>query len=163
MNKLFLSILALPLLFGVSGKNTVKSPFFDCKSPTISNISRWYRLTDDAQNFIDYWENDFRLHNPSVCDISYEEYSKMYEKYASLSKSDREIINEIPDQREPDYTIGEIIKYLVTRYYPNTQKVREEKKKLDQSTIIIIATVVALVGATAISVLYMLKNEKVIR
>lgn len=159
MSKIIALILALPLLFGVSSKNTVKTPVFDCKTPVISYVSR----SADSDAFVEYWENDFRANNPSVCDIPYSEYQKMYEKYAALSKADRQLINEIPDQREPDYTIGEIIRYLVTRYYPNTKKVAAEKKKLDQSTIIIIATVVALVGATAISVLYMLKNEKVIR
>ena len=159
MRKLFALLLAMPLLTGFSSKNTVKTPVFECKSPIISNIYR----SSESDQFIDYWENDFRLNNPSVCDISYNAYQEMYGKYSSLSKTDREIVNEIPDQREPDYTIGEIVKYLVTRYYPNTQKVKAEKKKLDQSTIIIIATVVALVGATAISVLYMLKNQKVIK
>ena len=43
------------------------------------------------------------------------------------------------------------------------QRFEEEKQKLDQSSIIVIATVVALVGATAISVLYILKNQKVIK
>ena len=159
MNKAILSLLALPLLFGVSSKNTVKTPVFDCKTPV---ISRAYRSSETEQ-FLDYWENDFRYNNRSVCDIPYSAYQEMYSKYSALSKADREIINDIPDKYEPDYTIGSIVKYLVTRYYPNTQKVKAEKKKLDQSTIIIIATVVALVGATAISVLYMLKNQKVIR
>ena len=159
MSKLLLSILALPLLFGVSSKNTVKTPVFESKTPVFSYVSR----SAESDAFVDYWENDFRANNPSVCDIPSEAYQEMYSRYSQLSKADKEIINEIPDQREPDYTIGGIIKYLVTRYYPNTQKVKAEKKKLDQSTIIIIATVVALVGATAISVLYMLKNEKVIR
>lgn len=159
MHKLFLGLLALPMMFGISGKNTVKTPVFDCKTPA---ISRTYRSAE-SDEFLNYWENDFRVNNPSVCDISYDAYLEMYEKYVALSKEDREIINEIPDKLEPDYTIGKIVKYLVTRYYPNTQKIKAEKKKLDQSTIIIIATVVALVGATAISVLYMLKNQKVIR
>ena len=159
MHKLLLGLLSLPLIFGVSNKNTVKTQVFDCKSPEISRIYR----SSESDNFVNYWENDFRVHNPSVCDISYDAYLEMYEKYVALSKEDREIVNEIPDKLEPDYTIGKIVKYLVTRYYPNTQKVKAEKQKLDQSTIIIIATVVALVGATAISVLYMLKNQKVIR
>ena len=159
MFKLFACVLALPLLFGVSSKNTVKTQVFECKTPVISSVYR----SSESESFVDYWENDFRVNNPSVCDISYNSYREMYERYSALSKSDREIVNAIPDKYEPDYTIGEIVKYLVTRYYPNTQKVKAEKKKLDQSTIIIIATVVALVGATAISVLYMLKNQKVIR
>ena len=52
---------------------------------------------------------------------------------------------------------------MVNKYYPNHNKVKEEKQKLDQSSIIVIATVVALVGATAISILYILKNQKVIK
>lgn len=159
MTKLLTLLLALPILFGFSGKNTVKTPIFERQNQNISQISR----SSESDSFVDYWKNNFRVHNPSVCDITYEAYREMYDKYSALSKADREIVNEIPDELEPDYTIGAIVKYLVNRYYPNTQKINAEKKKLDQSTIIIIATVVALVGATAISVLYMLKNEKVIK
>ena len=159
MSKLLLALLALPLLFGGSNKNTVKAPVFECKFPSFSLVNR----SAETDSFIDYWENDFRANNPAVCDIPYSAYKEMYDRYSALTKADRELVNEIHDGREPDYTIGQIIQTLVNRYYPNTQKIKTEKQKLDQSTIIIIATVVALVGATAISVLYMLKNNKVIK
>ena len=41
-------------------------------------------------------------------------------------------------------------------------KIKNEKQKLDQTSIIVIATVVALVGATSISILFILKNNKFI-
>ena len=83
--------------------------------------------------------------------------------YSSLDQSEKEYINAQADGYEEGYTIGQVIRTLVNKYYPNKEKVKEEKQKLDQSSIIVIATVVALVGATAISVLYILKNQKVIK
>ena len=157
MKKILLGLFLLPLLGGLSAKNTSKTSVFTAEKPVI------YRSLDDtAEGFIDYWENDFRANNPAVCDIPYEAYKEMYSRYLALSEGDRITVNATKDIRESDYTIGQIIRTLVNRFYPNNQKMENDKSKLDQSTIIVIATVVALVGATAISVLYILKNNKVI-
>ena len=157
MKKILLGLFLLPLLGGLSVKNASKTSVFYSEKPTISRS-----FSSQSEAFIEYWENDFREHNPAVCDITYEAYKEMYNRYLSLSESDRAIVNSTVDTREPDYTIGQIIKTLVNRFYPNNQKMQNEKSKLDQSTIIVIATVIALVGATAISILYILKNKKVI-
>ena len=152
-------LFALPLLFTGNAKNSCKTSVFAVKNCAISYVTR----SSSAPAFISYWENTFRNDETPVCDIPYDDYKKMYEQYSELSKEDREIVNATSDKREPEYTIGKIIQTLVNKFYPNTKKVMAEKQKLDQSTIIIIATVVALVGATAISVLYLLKNNKVIK
>ena len=158
MKKLFLPLLLIPMMFGAFSKNIVKTDVIDVKTPAISCAIR----INDEHPFLDYWA-EFRKAHPAVCDISKKDYEEMYRIYSSLEKEEKEYINAQPDGFEEGYTIGQVIKTLVNKYYPNQQKVREEKQKLDQSSIIVIATVVALVGATAISVLYILKNQKVIK
>lgn len=158
MKKLFLPLLLIPMMFGAFSKNIVKTDVIDVKTPAISRAIR----NNSEHPFLDYWA-EFREAHPAVCDISKEDYEAMYRIYSSLEKEEKEYINAQPDGFEEGYTIGQVIKTLVNKYYPNQQKVREEKQKLDQSSIIVIATVVALVGATAISVLYILKNQKVIK
>lgn len=158
MKKLFLPLLLIPMMFGAFSKNIVKTDVIDVKTPAIS-----YAIRNNSEHpFLDYWA-EFREAHPAVCDISKEDYEAMYRIYSFLEKEEKEYINAQPDGFEEGYTIGQVIKTLVNKYYPNQQKVREEKQKLDQSSIIVIATVVALVGATAISVLYILKNQKVIK
>ena len=161
MKKKFLLpiLFLLPLLCGGFNKsnNTSNNEFLH------ANRQYLVQKSHESDDFISYWENDFREHNPEVCEIPYEAYHEMYERYIALSKEDREVVNSTIDTREPDYTIGAIIKTLVNKFYPNTNSTKQEKQKLDQSTVIIIATVVALVGASAISVLYILKNNKVIK
>ena len=159
MRKLLLSVLLLPLIFGFSShsKNS-KNVEIATKNTEIVRVLRGEQL----DSFIAYWNDDFRANNPKVCDITYDAYLPMYERYQVLSKEDRATLNETPDTLEPEYTIGAIVKTLVGRFYPNNNKTKQEKKKLDQSAIIIIAVVVALVGATSISILFILRNQKVI-
>lgn len=156
---LFLPLFTLMCLFGLNSKNIVKTPINEVKSPVISRVFR----SNSADSFIDYWQNDFRVHNPAVCDIKYDAYKEMYDRYLLLSNEDRTIVNAVKDNLEPEYTIGAIVKVLVNRFYPNNNKIKNEKQKLDQTSIIVIATVVALVGATSISILFILKNNKVIK
>ena len=159
MKKAWTLIFLFPLMFAFSGKNTVKTVAF--------SENQAYFAVDpapsDPDSFKEYWENDFRENNPEVCNISLAAYKEMYGYYQPLSDSDKAIINAFKDAREPDYTIGQIIRTLVNKFEPNNSKMRSEKQKLEQSDIIVIATVVALVGATAISVLYILRNNKVIK
>ena len=158
MKKLLLPLFLLACLFGLNGKNISKNEAFSYKNPVISRVIR----SSQSDDFVDYWLNDFRVNHPAVCDITKDEFEEMYAKYLQLSKADREIVNAVEDV-EVGYTVGGVIKTLVNRFYPNNKKVRNDKQKLDQSTIIIIASVVALVGATSISILFILKNNKVIK
>ena len=159
MRKLLLSVFLIPFIFGFSsGVKKTKNNGFAENSLQISYIYR----SSQSDDFIDYWNTEFRSSDVPVCDISYESYLEMYEKYQALSKEDREIVNAAPDIDE-GYTIGQVIRTLVQKYYPNNSKGSSDKKKLNQSAIIIIAVVVALVGASSISILYILKNQKVIK
>lgn len=158
MKKLLFPLLLLPMMFGIFSKNPVKTDLFATKTPSFSFINR----SSESDSFLTYWVQ-FRSENPEVCDISETAFRTMYyEHYLLLSTEDRAIVNASNDVDE-GYTIGQVIQSLVNKYYPNHNKVKEEKQKLEQSSIIIIATVVALVGASAISVLYILKNNKVIK
>ena len=159
MRKLLLSVLLLPLIFGFSScSKSSKKTANMIKNTEIVRVLRG----EELNSFITYWNEDFRVNNPKVCDITFDAYLPMYERYQVLSKEDRATLNETPDTLEPEYTIGAIVKTLVSRFYPNNNKTKQEKKKLDQSSIIIIAVVVALVGASSISILFILRNQKVI-
>lgn len=158
MKKLLLPLFLVPVMFGAFGKNNVKTELNFVKTPSISYAIR----LNDEHPFLDYWAS-FREAHPAVCDITKEEFKEMYIVYMGLSQEEKDYVNAQADGVEEGYTIGQVIRTLVNKYYPNHNKVKEEKQKLDQSSIIVIATVVALVGATAISILYILKNQKVIK
>ena len=158
MKKFLLPLLLLPMMFGLSSKNIVKTEAFAAESSSFLRVNR----SNAAQDFLDYWLV-FREENPQVCDIDKATFDDMYYgHYLLLDESDRKIVRESKDVDE-GYTIGQVIQGLINTFFPNHNKVKEEKQKLDQSSIIVIATVVALVGATAISVLFILKNNKVIK
>ena len=159
MKKLLLSIFLIPLLFGFGStrKNQINRDFA-MEKPQISRVLR----SAQSDDFISYWTNEFRVEWPAVCDITKDAYQEMYSRYEPLSKEDKVTVNAAPDIEE-GVTIGQVIKTLTQKYYPNNNKTKNEKKKLDQSAIIIIAVVVALVGATSISILFILKNQKVIK
>ena len=158
MKKFILPLLLVPMMFGAFSKNSVKTDVIEEKTLAISYAIR----SNEEHPFLDYWAHFRELHD-QVCEITLEDFKEMYIVYMGLTQEEKEYINAQPDGFEKGYTIGQVIRTLVNKYYPNHQKVREEKQKLDQSSIIVIATVVALVGATAISVLYILKNQKVIK
>ena len=157
MKKILLALFFLPLMLGVNGKNPVKTDTFTIKTPVFSYVSR----SNSELPFLDYWV-EYRTAHPNVCDITREEFIEMYDVYLALSIEERNYVNEQEDVDE-GYTIGQVIRSLVNTFYPNKDKVKAEKQKLDQSSIIVIASVVALVGASAISVLFILKNNKVIK
>ena len=160
MKKVLLGIFLLPLLFGFSfAQKSANNQSNVIEKPQIARVLR----SVQSDSFIAYWNEEFRVNNPKVCDITYDAFTPMYERYIALSKEDRATVNSTVDALEPDYTIGDIIKTLVAKYYPNNKKAKNEKKKLDQKSIIVIAVVVALVGATSISILFILKNQKVIK
>ena len=160
MKKVLLGIFLLPLLFGFSfASKTTKNASNVVEKPQIARVLR----SAQSDSFITYWNEEFRVENPKVCDITNEAFTPMYDRYISLNKEDRATVNSTVDALEPDYTIGDIIKTLVSKYYPNNKKAKNEKKKLNQTSIIVIAVVVALVGATSISILFILKNQKVIK
>ena len=159
MKKLLLPLLFLPLLLGFAVKTPAKVDAFGGEVQYVMPDP----IPTTAQEFIDYWELVFRKDDVPVCEISRTDYQEMITIYKGLSEEDKELVNIHEDSRDEGYTIKQIIQTLVNKYYPNNSKIKESKPKLDQSSIIIIATIVALVGATAISVLYILKNNKVIK
>ncbi len=120
--------------------------------------------SETSDQFLDYWENTFRAKYPdSVCEASYEDYVALINLYSSLSTQDKDVVNATKDSRDEQYTVGYMIQQLVNKYYPNNKKHEQNKSKLDQKTTIIIAVVVSIFGMSAISVLYILKNNKYIK
>ena len=155
--KLFLF---LPLVaFAASGVNLESKPVLPEKNHIISREN-----SPAVDNFLDYWVNVFRAKYPSsVCDVTREDFDLLMEQYDLLNTSEKEIVNATKDTHQPEYTIGEVIKTIVDYVYPNKKSSEDSKKKLNQSKTIIIAVVVSIFGMSAISVLYILKKDKVIK
>ena len=155
--KLFLF---LPLIgFAVSGVNLESKPVLPEKNHVILREN-----SPAVNNFLNYWENVFRAKYPgSVCDVTREDFDLLMEQYDPLTDSEKEIVNATKDTHQPEYTIGEVIKTIVNYVYPNKKSSEDNKKKLNQSKTIIIAVVVSIFGMSAISVLYILKKDKVIK
>lgn len=120
----------------------------------------------NAEEFITYYLNDFRKDSKgeiiSICDIVYESYQVMNERYVSLSDADRQIVNVHPDYEE-GYTILDSIKELANRF-SKTQpgKDKEERHTLNQSTTISIIVIVAIFGMSSICIFFVLKNSNII-
>ena len=100
--------------------------------------------------------------NRSVCDTTKEEYQELVNLYSSLSSQEKKEVNALNDPYDSDYTIEEVMKEIVHLFYGSKDSNGIQKKRLDQSTTIIIAVIVSIFGMSAISVLYILKNNKYI-
>jgi len=97
-----------------------------------------------------------------VCGTTKEQYNELIALYSALSQDEKEEVNAIKDTYDPDYTIGEEMKEIVRLYFSPQSISEAPKPKLDQKTTIIIASVVSIVGMSAISVLFILRNNKFI-
>ena len=101
--------------------------------------------------------------NRSICDTTKDEYDIIIEKFNGLSQENKRIAKETKDNIQPEYTIGQVINELVRIFYANPVNTSSSKPKLDKSTTIIIAVVVSIFGMSAISVLFILKKDEVIK
>ena len=101
----------------------------------------------------------------SVCDTTKEEYEELVAYYYDLSKEEKAEVNAMQDPTNlpgEDYTIGDVMKEIVRLFYTPQTPNSSNKKRLDQKTTIIISVVVSIIGMSAISVLFILKNNKFI-
>ena len=94
-----------------------------------------------------------------ICDTTKEQYNELIALYSALTQEEREEVNAMMDG---DYTIGEEMKEIIRLYFSPQSISEAPKPKLDQKTTIIIASVVSIVGMSAISVLFILRNNKFI-
>lgn len=129
------------------------------ESKSFENTLNLMENSAESDAFIDYWKNTFRT--KPTCDITYEEFLVMIQKYRALSSQDKAIVD-ATDDVEPGYKIKDVIQTLINRFYKLDPKDAEKKDTLDKSTTIIIVVSVAVFGMSTISVFFMLKNRKVI-
>ena len=94
-----------------------------------------------------------------ICDTTKDQYNELIALYSALTQEEREEVNAMTDG---DYTIGEEMKEIIRLYFSPQSISEAPKPKLDQKTTIIIASVVSIVGMSAISVLFILRNNKFI-
>ena len=154
----FLLPLLLLSLGAFGGTKTVETPQkadFLVQNAVIRSV--------ESDDFLTYWQEDFRKDEQgeiiAICDITYSQYKEMYERYISLSKEDRAIINATNDY-ETGYKIEDSIKQLISMF-SNTPK-QSGKMVLDQKTTIIIVVSVAVFGMSSICVFFIFKNNKII-
>ena len=123
---------------------------------------RVYRSVESDSFINDVW-TPFRVAHPDTCSVTYAEFKPVYVAFKALSSADQQVVSQTIDPIENEYTIGEVIKEMVRNVYPNNGSTKQEKQKLNQKSIIILAVTVSLIGASAISVLYILKNQNLIK
>ena len=120
----------------------------------------------ESDEFLSYWRDDFRKDDQgkliAICDITYAEYMSMYEKYATLNESDRNIINSTADYEE-GYTIKDSIKELIRIYSGKKQNSEGERRTLNQSSTIAVIVVIAVFGMSVICVFFVMKNVNLIK
>ena len=160
MLKLLLTLLTLfaPLL----GSSTSNS--FEQKSEVLH--VKMDIKSAESDEFLSYWRDDFRKDDQgkliAICDITYAEYMSMYEKYATLNESDRNIINSTADYEE-GYTIKDSIKELIRIYSGKKQNSEGERRTLNQSSTIAVIVVIAVFGMSVICVFFVMKNVNLIK
>ncbi len=159
--KLF-NLLLLPLLFG--GFTLLSASNLSNNEPNVIEVK-----AIDYLPFEDFMSEYTTIRNaqaddnrPSACDANKEEYDQIMEIYDKLNQNDRQKAVNTPDPIQENYTIGQYINEIVRKFYTPAVSNSASKPKLNQSTTIIIAVVVSIFGMSAISVLYIMKNNKVI-
>lgn len=124
------------------------------------------RRSAESDNFLSYWRDDFRKDDKgeiiAICDITYNSYREMYDKYVLLTNDDRKTVNSTPDYEE-GYTIEDSIKELIRIHANHTNTKQAERRTLDQSSTIIIIVAIAVFGMSTICVFFVLKNNKIIQ
>ena len=146
---LLLAVVAAPLSINYINSNS-------------DNYVATYALNATIEEFLNKFDELFS--DKSICDETREEYNEIITIYSNLSNEDRAVVNQI-ERQSPDgdkFKIEEAMKELVRMFYISPNSAINNKKKLDQTTTIIIASVVSIVGMSAISVLFILKNNKYI-
>ena len=98
----------------------------------------------------------------SVCDTTKEDYRTLIELYALLTDQEKSEVNATVYAKAGEYTIGDIMNEMIRIHYMKQDVSGAPKQKLDQSTTIIVAVVVSIVGMSGISVLYILKQDNYI-
>lgn len=106
--------------------------------------------------------NEIREEQQSICDTTKDQYNELIALYSALSQDEKEEVNAMIDTNDHNYTIGEQMKEIIRLYFSPQSISEAPKPKLDQKTTIVIACVVSIVGMSAISVLFILRNNKFI-
>lgn len=155
--KLFISIIASLLFIGVfTISNTLV--FSQNKVVEVRAIN-----SQEYDDFISEYNKQRALHPTSVCDIPEDACNKILELYNKLTPEEKLYLNSVKDELDDSFTIGQAINELLKKYYPSKEESDHPSDKISQSTAIIIVVVVSIVGMSAISVLYILKKDKVIQ
>lgn len=153
MKALLLALLMFgPLTFGQVNTNSMQN------IPVLTENNA--RVLSPVDEFLEYWDV-FR--QTPTCDVTYDQFKDMYDRFMSLSETDRAIVAETQDKVEPQYKIKDIISTLVSKFYTVNPKSDFEKETLEQSTTIIIIVVAAVFGMSTILIFFILKNNKIIQ
>lgn len=122
------------------------------------DINHVYPYSVD-EGFINYWNDNIRPEErTNICDISKDEYQKVYEMYKNLVQSDLNIVNAYVDKAGAK--IGDSMKELNNVFSEKgSQKRKDEWNQTGAITLII---VIAVIGMTSITVFFLLKTKNII-
>ncbi len=158
--KLF-NLLFLPLIFAFTPLLSFNSGVYESQVVALSATSE-VSLDEFLETYRTIRETQ-HSESRSICNTTKAEYDSILEKFNGLSQENKRIAKETKDNIQPEYTIGQVINELVRIFYANPVNTSSSKPKLDKSTTIIIAVVVSIFGMSAISVLFILKKDEVIK
>ncbi len=106
--------------------------------------------------------NQIRVAYPeSICNISKAECDELLTLYNALTAEEKLDLNEYK-YGDDTFSAAQAIAELKKKFYPDKEERQDKGEKISQSTAIIIVVVVSIFGMSAISVLYILKKDKVI-
>lgn len=118
--------------------------------------------SEDYNNFINEYVRLREKYPNSICDITYSECNYLLELYSKLSIEEKSDLSEYNRDGKDTFSAAQAIAELKKKYYPDKEERDNKGEKISQSTAIIIVVVVSIFGMSAISVLYILKKDKVI-
>lgn len=152
MKKLLLLLLLIPA-FCFSGSNNVN------EAKSFENTVILMENSTKVDEFLDFWDNEFR--KVDTCDVNYQSFTKMIEKYKALSSEERVIVDNTIDKKD-GCPIKQVITTLINKFYKLNPENVDKKDSLTKSATIIVIVSVAVFGMTTISVFFLLKNKKII-
>ena len=154
--KLLVAIL-LPILF-VGASLVASNNYFKVAENVVEVKAATSQAYDD---FIAKYDQ-IRVDYPeSICNISKTECDELLGLYNQLSAEEKLDLNEYKCG-DDTFSAAQAITELKKKFYPDKEERDNKGEKISQSTAIIIVVVVSIFGMSAISVLYILKKDKVI-
>ena len=112
------------------------------------------------EGFINYWNDNVRPSKGiSICDMTKDDFQKLYKLYQNLTISDRKNVNDAVDVEGEK--IGESMNVLIDQFKA-PQSSNNKTSEWKQSGAITFIIIVAVIGMTSICVFFLMKTKQII-